>query len=513
MSFATLAVIGLIGILGPLLALPVRWHVPVVIGELVAGVGLGRTGIGYLHSGDPTFTLLADVGFALVMFVAGTHVPMRDPALRPALRVGALRAVVVGVVAAALGFGLSTAFGTGHAAMYAVLMASSSAALILPIVDSLGLGGEPVLQLLPQIAIADAACIVALPLAIDPAHAVRAAGGAAAVIAVGLVVYAVLRQLELRGLRKRAHNVSEERKFALELRVQLVILFGLAALAVWTHVSIMLAGFVFGLGVSAMGEPRRLAKQLFALSEGLFGPLFFVWLGSSLDLRALGSHPNFIVLGALLGVGAVAAIPFAVYWRGPGAYGLLAVIGVMATLSWYLVGAGGSDPRVLEGSGATLLGIAWIGGLGSAATAMARIPDGRALLLTAVFATVAYDVGGLFVGKAIGHRPLSAASPNKTLEGTLGGMGLAFVTAIVIAGIAQKGPYHGAGAGIVLGIGCALAAPLGDLCQSLLKRDLGVKDMGSVLPGHGGVLDRFDGMLFVLPTVFWLAVTVGHVVG
>ena len=307
MSFAALAVIGLIGIFGPLLALPVRWHVPVVISELLAGVLLGRTGIGYLHAGDPTFTLLAEVGFALVMFVAGTHVPMRDPALRPALRVGASRAVVVGVVAVALGVGLSTAFGTGHGAMYAVLMASSSAALILPIVDSLGLGGEPVLQLLPQIAIADAACIVALPLAVDPAHALRAGGGAAVVIAVAVAVYAVLRQLELRGLRRRVHHVSEVRKFALELRVQLVILFALAALAVRTHVSIMLAGFAFGLGVSAIGEPRRLAKQLFALTEGLFGPLFFVWLGSSLNLRALGSHPNFIALGMLLGVGAVAA--------------------------------------------------------------------------------------------------------------------------------------------------------------------------------------------------------------
>jgi Kef-type K+ transport system membrane component KefB len=306
-SFATLAVIGLIGLVGPLLALPARWHVPVVIGELLAGVALGRTGAGYLQPGDPTFTLLAGVGFALVMFVAGTHVPMRDPALRPALRVGALRAVAVGAVAAALGTGLSVAFGTGHAAMYAVLMASSSAALILPIVDSLGLAGAPVLQLLPQIAIADAACIVALPLAIDPAHALRAASGAAAVIAAAVVVYAVLRRLELGGIRKRVHDVSEDRKLALELRIQLAILFALAALAVRTHVSIMLAGFAFGLGVSAMGEPRRLAKQLFALTEGLFGPLFFVWLGSSLDLRALASHPSYIVLGLLLGLGAVAA--------------------------------------------------------------------------------------------------------------------------------------------------------------------------------------------------------------
>ena len=324
-SFAVLAVIGLIGIFGPLLALPARWHVPVVLGELLAGVALGRTGIGFLHSDDAMFTLLADVGFALVMFVAGTHVPMRDPALRPALKVGAVRAAVVGAVAAALGLGLSRAFGTGHPALYAVLMASSSAALILPIVDSLGLGGKPVLQLLPQVAIADAVCIVALPLAIDPAHALRAGGGAGTVIAAAAVTYAVLRQLELGGIRKRVHKVSEDRKFALELRVQLVILFSLAALAVRTDVSIMLAGFAFGLGVSAMGEPRRLAKQLFALTEGLFGPLFFVWLGSSLNLGALGSHPAFIVLGLLLGVGAVAA------HLAPGVLGQPTPIGLVAS--------------------------------------------------------------------------------------------------------------------------------------------------------------------------------------
>ncbi|MBO0843151.1 MAG: cation:proton antiporter, partial [Nocardioides sp.] len=96
----------------------------------------------------------------------------------------------------------------------------------------------------------------------------------------------------------------EERLFALELRIQLVILFALAALAVRGHVSIMLAGFAFGLGVAAIGEPRRLAKQLFALGEGFLGPLFFVWLGASLNLRELGSHPAMILLGLALGVGA-----------------------------------------------------------------------------------------------------------------------------------------------------------------------------------------------------------------
>jgi phosphatidate cytidylyltransferase len=209
-----------------------------------------------------------------------------------------------------------------------------------------------------------------------------------------------------------------------------------------------------------------------------------------------------------LGLAACALLPLAVYWRGPVAYPLVGFLVVAAVLSWYLVGAGGPDPRVLEGSGATLLGVAWIGGLGATATAMLRIPDdGNMLLFVALLATVAYDVGGLFIGRSMGHRPLSTASPNKTFEGLLGGMGAAFVVTLVCVALFEMGVETGAGAGLVLALGAAVAAPLGDLCQSLLKRDLGVKDMSSLLPGHGGVLDRIDGMLFVVPALFWLTVT------
>jgi len=306
MDFATLAVIALVAVLGPLLALPRGAHVPMVVGELLAGILLGPTVLGYLDATDPTFEFLADIGFALIMFVAGSHVPMRDPAMRSALRGGALRAVAVAVVATAVAYGIAAVFGTGNAPVYAVLMASSSAALILPIVDSLGLGGPQVVALLPQIAVADTACIVALPLVIDPAHAARAAIGAILVSAAATVLFFVLRAAERSGARKRLHVVSENRRFALELRISLIALFSLAALAQVTHVSIMLAGFALGLAVSAVGEPRRLAHQLFAVTEGFLGPLFFVWLGSSLDLRDLGRHPSVIGLGVLLGVGAVA---------------------------------------------------------------------------------------------------------------------------------------------------------------------------------------------------------------
>ncbi|MGZ0151421.1 cation:proton antiporter [Kribbella sp. WER1] len=324
MSFTMLAVVIAVGLAGPLLALRRGWHIPIVLGELVAGVILGKTGIGYLKASDPSFTFLADIGFGLVMFVAGTHVPVRDESLRRAIRPGLLRAVGTGIVATALAFVLNALFHTGHVPLYAVLMSSSSAALVLPIIDSVGLGGRPIVELLPQVAVADAACIVALPLAIDPPHAGRAALGALAVIVAGVVVFFGLNHVEKSGLRHRVHNVSEERRFAVELRVSLMVLFALAALATVTHVSIMLAGFVLGLAVAAVGEPRRLARQLFALTEGFLGPVFFVWLGASLNLRELGTKPAFIGLGVLLGVGAVVSHLSGKLTRQPLSVGALA---------------------------------------------------------------------------------------------------------------------------------------------------------------------------------------------
>jgi Kef-type K+ transport system membrane component KefB len=85
------------------------------------------------------------------------------------------------------------------------------------------------------------------------------------------------------------------------------LLLTLCALAITTRVSIMLAGFALGLVVSGVGEPRRLARQLFGITEGFFGPLFFVWLGASLQVRELGEHPWLILLGVGLGGGAVLA--------------------------------------------------------------------------------------------------------------------------------------------------------------------------------------------------------------
>jgi len=306
-GFSTLALLAAVGFAGPLLAALPRLRIPVIIGELTAGLVLGKTGFGVVDVANPTFQLLANIGFALVMFVVGTHVPIRDRRMRSAVPLALGRALLIGVVAAALGVGLAAEFGTGHAALYAVLVASSSAALALPVIDSLGLQGPQVLSVTAQIAIADAASIVLLPLVIDIRRAPTAALGALAIAGCAAVLFVLLLAVDRRGWRKRLHAYSEKHDFALELRISLLVLFALAALTVSTHVSIMLAGFALGLVIGAVGEPRRLARQLFGITEGFFAPLFFVWLGASLQVRELGSHPKLILLGLGLGVGAVLA--------------------------------------------------------------------------------------------------------------------------------------------------------------------------------------------------------------
>jgi Kef-type K+ transport system membrane component KefB len=380
MDFATLAFVGAAALLGPLLALRSGWNIPIILGEIIAGIALGVTGLRWLDPTEPTFAFLADLGFALVMFVAGSHVPVRDPALRQGIGRGLARAVAIGVIAALLGWGLAELFGTGHALLYAVLMASSSAALILPMVDSLRLGGPAVLQLLPQVAIADAACIVALPLVIDPANALRAALGAAAVVVCSAVLFALLSTFERFDIRLRLHRLSERRKFALELRVSLTLLFALAAVAVGAGVSVMLAGFAFGLVVAAIGEPRRLARQLFAITEGFLGPLFFVWLGASLQLRELAAHPWLILLGVLLGLGALLAHIAMRLTGQPAAVGALACaqLGVpvaAATLATQLDLLAPGEASALILAAVITIAVATLGG-----SALARKPAGEQAL-------------------------------------------------------------------------------------------------------------------------------------
>jgi phosphatidate cytidylyltransferase len=205
----------------------------------------------------------------------------------------------------------------------------------------------------------------------------------------------------------------------------------------------------------------------------------------------------------LLGLVAVAVLPVATYWRGEAAVPLVMFLSVAVGVLWFLLGVGGKA-RPTANLGVTLLGIVWVGVLGSFAALILKIPaEGVSILLITVVAAVAADVGGFFVGRSIGRTPLTAASPNKTIEGLVGGVVATLVAVAVVSVVLRIGPFS-AGEALVFALVAAVVAPLGDLAESLLKRDLGLKDMGSLIPQHGGVLDRFDGLLFVLPAAYYL---------
>ena len=210
----------------------------------------------------------------------------------------------------------------------------------------------------------------------------------------------------------------------------------------------------------------------------------------------------------LLGITGTVSIMVAAYNYGETALPLVLALMTITTFLWFLWPVERARPTI--NIAATLAGFLWVGFLGSFAALLLSVhfPNsniGVALLLGAVIATVAYDVGGYFFGSQFGRHPLAPnISPHKTIEGLIGGGVTSIIVSTVIVGIVP-GIYPWTWSrGFWLGLVVAVAAPLGDLCESMIKRDIGVKDMGTMLPGHGGVLDRFDALLFVLPAVYYL---------
>lgn len=150
---------------------------------------------------------------------------------------------------------------------------------------------------------------------------------------------------------------------------------------------------------------------------------------------------------------------------------------------------------LLDGA-ATWLGVMYIGWLFSFLVLIRKLPYGAAWVTLLVSMCAFTDVGAYFVGRQIGkHKLWERLSPKKTIEGSLGGLLASGLLGLLAAPLLGISPTHG----LALGCGVSLFGQLGDLWESALKREVGVKDAGDLLGGHGGVLDRFDSLAFAAP--------------
>ena len=231
------------------------------------------------------------------------------------------------------------------------------------------------------------------------------------------------------------------------------------------------------------------------------------WFAAGLFLLGIVClHEAFLMLRAanpvrLAGFLGLAGMLVAAQLGGPDA-----VLGALAATVPLIFVIGLAQVRAgAPGMAVTVFGLVWIGVPLAHAILLRDLPHGGGVVAAVLVGTFAGDTGAYFTGRAIGRRPLAPAiSPNKTLEGLFGGF-LAAILGVEAVGLYQD--WFSGWDALWLGLAVGAAAPLGDLFESYLKRDRGVKDAGTLFGAHGGALDRLDAVLFTAVAGYyvWLA--------
>lgn len=211
--------------------------------------------------------------------------------------------------------------------------------------------------------------------------------------------------------------------------------------------------------------------------------------------RALATAGIRVPLPPVL-VGGVAMLVVAFYDDMDTAAAVMALT-VIATMAWRL--RSGSDGFVRDATAGVFL-LSYLFLMGTFVMRMLAADDGPWRVVAFILVTIASDIGGYAAGVLFGKHPMAPTiSPKKSWEGFAGSLAAGIACGILVVVYALEGPWW---AGLLLGVAGVCFATLGDLCESLIKRDLGIKDMGDLLPGHGGVMDRLDSLIAVAPVAY-----------
>lgn len=232
-------------------------------------------------------------------------------------------------------------------------------------------------------------------------------------------------------------------------------------------------------------------------------PLHFHLVVSLAILLCAWEFAQLCPVGASRGMAAlVAAASLAWQWAMVAGLAPAALAPGVAVVMLVRALGGGEEFRTAVGRAAwTVLGVAYVGGLCSYASLLREGPDGRQLVYFMALTTWAGDIGAYYVGSRLGRRPLAArVSPRKTVEGALGG--IAATALIAAAGSGWVWPRIPVATALWVGAVLAVVGILGDLVESAVKRAAEVKDSGALIPGHGGVLDRLDSLMFCAPALY-----------
>ncbi|MFN8233608.1 MAG: phosphatidate cytidylyltransferase [Actinomycetota bacterium] len=263
------------------------------------------------------------------------------------------------------------------------------------------------------------------------------------------------------------------------------------------------AAFLTGIVLAGIALGSLLiGKGAFAIVAGI---IVLVAQGELFGAMVKAHHQPATAIGLVTGALVVAGA----YEHGEAGALAMFALGVIATFLWFMAVPPTHRKGALQNIGLTVMNVAYIPLLASylIVTLVAGGADGKALVVAVIGLTFIYDTAAFLVGSVWGgsffQRPLAPnTSPKKSIEGTIGAT---FVTVIVAVALVPSfiDPFEGLKIeSFFFAIVVAAAATFGDLAESLIKRDLGIKDMGSVLPGHGGALDRIDSLLFVAPAAF-----------